>query len=276
MFGSTPSRWSLSRALAWGFAVFTGLASAADLPVVKACGHHDYPPWNWQRGDQIVGACAEVTRRAIERLGYRVDLSYVGPWKRCQAMVASGEVDVNICSFRNAEREAYSVFTEPRMAQNRIAIFVHKPQAAQRRFEGWSDLKGLRSGLVLGVSMGKEFDDFLEQNTHIERVVSMKQTLNMLAMGRVDFAPFGWEAGLIEIERNGLAGRIVPLAQPALVGELYVSVSKKSPLASRVQEIGAYFMRPDYPAELDALLDAYHRLYLDGVRLPETDRARAR
>jgi len=270
------SRRLLPPALAWGFTLWCAVASAAELPVVKACGHHDYPPWNWERGNRIVGACAEVTRRAIERLGYRVDLSYVGPWKRCQAMVASGEVDVNICSFRNAEREAYSVFAEPRMGQNRIAIFVRKPQAAQRRFDGWSDLKGLRAGLVLGVSMGKEFDDFLEQNTRIERVVSVRQTLSMLALDRVDFAPFGWEAGLIEVERNGLGGQVVPLAQPALVGELYVSVSRKSPLAARVQEIGAYFARPEYRVELDALLDEYHRLYLDGARLPEADRARGR
>ncbi len=269
------SAGAVSRALALACAVMAGCVSAAELPVVKACGHHDYPPWNWERGQQIVGACAAVARRAIERLGYRVDLSFVGPWKRCQAMVASGEVDVNICSFRNAEREAYSVFAEPRMAQNRIAVFVNKPHA-QRRFEGWSDLKGLRAGLVLGVSMGEEFDSFLEQNTRIERVVNVRQTLNMLAIDRVDFAPFGWEAGLIEIERNGLAGRIVPLPHPALVGELFVSVSKKSPLAGRVQEIGAYFARPEYPAELNALLDEYHRLYLDGVRLPEADKARAR
>ena len=123
------SAGAVSRALALACAVMAGCVSAAELPVVKACGHHDYPPWNWERGQQIVGACAAVARRAIERLGYRVDLSFVGPWKRCQAMVASGEVDVNICSFRNAEREAYSVFAEPRMAQNRIAVFVNKPHA---------------------------------------------------------------------------------------------------------------------------------------------------
>ena len=53
-----------------------------------------------------------------------MDLGYVGPWKRCQEMVASGEVDVNICAFRNAERESYSVFAEPRMGLNRIAILI--------------------------------------------------------------------------------------------------------------------------------------------------------
>lgn len=241
-------------------------AAASDRPVVKACGHHGYPPWNWQRGNEIVGACAAIAKRAIERLGYRVDLAYVGPWKRCQAMVASGEVDVNICAFRNPEREAYSVIVEPRMAQNRIAVFVAK-ERQEMRFSQWSDLQGLRTGLVLGVSMGPEFDGFLEQHTYVERAATERQVMEMLALKRVDIAPFGWEAGLIEIERAGLAGRVVPLQQPALVGDLWVSVSKKSPLAARAQEIGAYFARPGYAHELQQALDEYRRVALrDGTQ----------
>jgi polar amino acid transport system substrate-binding protein len=231
-------------------------------PVVKACGHHDYPPWNWQHDGQIVGACATVARRAIERLGYRVDLSYVGPWTRCQAMVRSGEVDVNICAFRNPEREAYSVFVEPRMGQNRIAVFVPKERAASMPFTKWDDLKGLRTGLVSGVSMGPDFDRFLEQNTHVERVHRIESMLKMMSMDRVDIVPFGWEAGTIAIERSGLAGAVVPLQQPALVGELFLSVSRKSALATRLPEIGMYFSRSGYPDELRLLIEEHSRAYL--------------
>lgn len=240
-----------------------GAVCAADVPTVKACGHHDYPPWNWRDDQQIVGACAAVAKRAIERLGYRVDLSYVGPWKRCQEMVASGEVDVNICAFRNAERESYSVFAEPRMGQNRISVFVGRNWPRERRFENWQDLEGLRTAVVLGVSTGQAFDDFLATRTKIQRVASVRQMLLMLDADRVDFVPFGHEAGLMEIERNGFAGRIVPLERPALDGELHLSVSKKSPLAARINDIGAYFARPGYPQELAALLAAHHRRYID-------------
>lgn len=231
-------------------------------PVVKACGHHDYPPWNWLHDGRIVGACAEVAQRAIERLGYRVDLSYVGPWKRCQAMVSSGEVDVNICAFRNPEREAYSMFVEPRMGQNRIAVFVPKQRAATMPFSKWDDLKGLRTGLVSGVSMGPEFDTFLEKNTHVERVPNIDSMLKMISMDRVDIVPFGWEAGTIAIERSGLAGQVVPLQQPALVGELFLSVSRKSPLAARLPEIGMYFSRSAYADELRRLIEEHSRAYL--------------
>lgn len=234
----------------------------ADRPVVKACGHHNYPPWNWERGGQIVGACADVARRAIESLGYRVDLSHVGPWARCQAMVRSGEVDVNICSFRNPEREAYSHFVEPRMGLNRIAVFVRRDFAERRKFERWDDLKGSRTGLVIGVSMGPEFDGFLEQHTQVQRIPDVQNVLKMMDRGRIDIAPFGWEAGTIEIARAGLVGRIVPMPQPALVGELFISVSRRSPLASRLPEIGRYLQRPEYAEELRSLLTEHSRAYL--------------
>lgn len=270
-------RW---RGLCGGAATLccAAIASAAwanEPPTIKACGHHDYPPWNWRDGQQIVGACADVARRAIERLGYRVDLGYIGPWKRCQEMVASGDVDVNICAFRNAEREGYSVFAEPRMGQNRIAIFVGRDWPRERRFDKWDDLQGLRTAVVLGVSTGQAFDDFLATRTRVQRVATVRQMLVMLEAGRIDFVPFGHEAGLMEIERNGFAGRIVPLAQAALVGDLFVSVSKKSPLAARIQELGAYLARPGYAQELELSLEQHHRRYVD-TRPPEAARPRER
>jgi polar amino acid transport system substrate-binding protein len=249
-----------NRLLVWAVAgVMTAAAASGPSPVVKACGHHDYPPWNWQQGGRIVGACAVLAQRAIERLGYKVDLSFVGPWKRCQALIAAGQVDVNICSFRNPEREAYSVFAEPRMAQNRIAVFVQKRRAPEFAFSRWEDLQGRRTGLVLGVSMGPEFDSFLERSTHIERVATVQQALQMLVANRLDIVPFGWEAGQIEVARAGLRDRVVPLEKPALVGDLWLSVSKKSPLAARVREIGEYFTRPEYAAEVQQLLEDYGR-----------------
>jgi polar amino acid transport system substrate-binding protein len=239
---------------------------ASPLPVVKACGHHDYPPWNWHRGGEIVGACASIARRAIERLGYRVDLSYVGPWKRCQLMVESGEVDVNICAFRNAEREAHSIAIQPRMGQNSIAVFVRKGSRAPQTWTHWEDLKGLRTGLIGGVSMGGEFDTFLEQNTTVDRAPDLNSVLTKLDLGRVDIAPFGLQAGQLAIRQRGLESRLVPMDRPALLGELFVFVSKKSPLAARAADIGHYFERPGYREEVERALEESSQLYLNAVR----------
>jgi polar amino acid transport system substrate-binding protein len=266
--------WIVALALA-GLSCKAG--SADQRPVVRACGHHHYPPWNWQRGPVIDGVCAVVAQRALERLGYRVDLSYAGPWKRCQQLVASGAMDVNICAFRNPERETYSLFVEPRMGQNRIGVFVRKERAPGITLDPeWKALSGMRTGLVLGVSMGAKFDEFLEANTSIERVTQVGQAMKMLAIDRIDIVPFGWEAGLIELERTGLGDEIVPLAQPALVGDLWISVSKRSPLASRVNEIGEYLSREAYRAELASLFKEYQQLAIDEAWPPGTASGRPR
>jgi polar amino acid transport system substrate-binding protein len=78
--------------------------------VIKACGHHDYARWNWLENGKIVGLCADIVTELYSRIGYKVDLHFVGPWKRCQKLVAQGEVDVNICSLKNDLRYGYSVF----------------------------------------------------------------------------------------------------------------------------------------------------------------------
>jgi len=262
----------LDLALKQAFAALAGLlmatasqvaaAQADSRPVVKACGHHDYPPWNWERDGHIIGACASIAARAIERLGYRVDLRSVGPWKRCQLMVESGQADVNICAFRNAERLARMAIVEPRMAQNPIAVFYRQGTREPTWFTQWDDLKGLRTGLINGVSMGPEFDEFLGQHTKVERVQNLESVMKMLSLGRVDIAPFGLEAGQIAVDALGLQDQIVPASRPALVGDLYIFVAKNSPLAARVDEIGKYFTRRDYPEELARELALYHRAYL--------------
>ena len=101
-------------------------------------------------------------------------------------------MDVNICAFRNPEREAYSLFAEPRMGQNRIAVFVRKDRAPRMTNDPeWKGLAGMRTGLVLGVSMGAKFDEFLEANTRIERVAHIGLAMKMLARDRLDVVPFG-------------------------------------------------------------------------------------
>ena len=56
------------------------LATTLTTTTLSACGHHDYPPRNWLSDGKIIGVCAEVVSTLYQRLGFNVDLSYVGPW----------------------------------------------------------------------------------------------------------------------------------------------------------------------------------------------------
>ena len=254
-----------ARPLAWrhALAMLSGLTLALDASarVVTACGHHDYPPWNWQRDSEIVGACAEVARNVFEHLGHTLKVEYVGPWKRCQAMVQSGAVDVNICSFKNPERMTYSRFIEVPMGTNPIAIFVKKGR--EFPFAQWSDLAGRRSGIVNGVSMGPEFDHFLATQTRLESAISPVLNLRKLHAERIDFAPLGLEAGQLQILLYGFGDRIVALPNPALEGKLYISISNKSvDLHPLIPAAEKYLAESERKPELKKLLRKYHDLYI--------------
>lgn len=231
----------------------------SDQPMLKACGHEDYPPWNWRSDDQIVGACAEVVQTLFGHLGVRVDLSYVGPWKRCQKAVEQGSVDINICAFINPEREIYSTFIDTPMGQNQNAVFVRK--GAEFRFEEWSDLSGKQGALVLGVSLGGELDEFLEKNTRIERVATFHSAFKMLQRSRVDFVILGRESGQAMLASFDMESEIVPLQTSVTSGNLYISMSKKSDWRKLLPEIEQLMNAPGYSEFVERLLRKYTRKY---------------
>ena len=67
--------------------------------------------------------------------------------------------------------------------------------------------------------------------------------------------------GLIRDSANRGEQRVPYLGRIPLIGELFVSVSKKYLLARRSAEIGDYFARPEYSQELALLLEEHHRRY---------------
>ncbi|MDC7718015.1 transporter substrate-binding domain-containing protein [Vogesella sp. DC21W] len=240
-------------------------------PVATACGHHDYAPWNWQQGGRIVGTCADIVQRAFASAGVTVRFDYVGPWPRCQALVAAGRVDINICAFRNAEREAYSQFIPLAMGNNEVAAFVRRD--AGWALQSWDDLKGRRVGLVNGVSMGGELDQFLQQHTTIDRTNDFSASLRKLALGRVDVVPFGREAGKLAVAHLGLGEQLRDLPTPLLHGQLYISVSKQSHwLLPYLPAVQHYLAAPSYPRQLQDSLSWQHRYYLQANPPPSAPR----
>lgn len=238
------------------FITFNGYAAPVKL---TACGHHDYAPWNWKSNNEIIGACAEVTKTLFAKLGVEVDLTFIGPWKRCQNYIASGKIDINICAFKNARREKYSVFTEVPMGVNENAVFIKKGNKIS--FNQWDDLQDKVAGMVLGVSIGEEFDNFLAQHVHIERVRTFVQNFQKLAVNRVDFIPTGRFSGKAMLHAFELSDKIVDLPHPILAGKLYISMSKKSKYLYLLPKIDKMLKNDGYNQWVDSLLEKYIHTY---------------
>lgn len=231
------------------------VSSAEHKPILTACGHHDYAPWNWLEDDKIVGVCARVATELFGALGYDVDLTYVGPWKRCQQMIEKGEVDLNICSFKNSHREEYSVFSSEPMAMNENAMFVNKDNYFD--FDGLETLKGKLIGLVRGVSLGNELDDYLANNSHVIRVKNHQALLSMLKLNRIDAVILGRQSGRHLLNLYDLNSEIVDSPNGLLKGDLYFSFSKKSPHTGLLIDVNETLKSDKYRVWLASLLERY-------------------
>jgi polar amino acid transport system substrate-binding protein len=246
-------------------------ASLHARETATACGHHDYPPWNWKQNNRIVGVCAEITETLFSQLGVEVDLSYIGPWKRCQKEIESGQIDINICSFINTKRRHYSKFVETPMAHNEIAIFVKKGNDFP--FKKWSDLKNKIGITMLGVSIGKEFDDFVNKDIKMVRVSSNRQVFGLLERERADFTPFGRYSGKALLKTMGQEQNFVALETPVLKGKLHISMSSKSNYIRLLPKIETLIQQPGYNNWVNGLLQKYSTIYADEntVSILETD-----
>jgi polar amino acid transport system substrate-binding protein len=243
--------------------------------VIKACGHHDYAPWNWLQDGKIIGACAEIASDLFAKIGYKLDLSYVGPWARCQKLIAEGKVDINICSIKNDTREKYSVFSETPIAQNEQAIFVRARDSFE--FSRLEDLKRKSIGIVRGVSLGNEIDQYLKLHTRLVFVADYSSLFNMLQMKRIDGLIVARESGKGYIQLNNLKDDIVDLPKALVVADLYLSISKKSKFLTTLPLLLPFLDSIDYRTGHQALFAKYHNEFIqaiepnEGKTAPETD-----
>jgi polar amino acid transport system substrate-binding protein len=245
--------------LAMFLSIYSSIIYAQDS--VSACGHHDYPPWNWKKDQKIVGVCAEVVETLFAKLGVKVDLSYSGPWKRCQKNIETGLVDINICSFINPTRKQYSKFITTPMGYNENVIFVQKDK--EFPFNKWSDLTKKNGVMVIGVSIGKEFDRFLEDNINITRVGTNRQVFRFLGKGRADFAPYGRHSGRVLLRSINLHNDFTDLTTPVSKGKLYISMSNKSKHLTLLPLIELLMQQPNYSDWVNELLEKYTTMYAD-------------
>ncbi|WP_394332105.1 substrate-binding periplasmic protein [Piscirickettsia litoralis] len=151
------------------------------------------------------------------------------------------------------------------MGFNKTAVFVR--EGYEFTFKSWEDLKGKRVGMVQGVSMGQEFDTFVEKNTLVDRVSSRKQNYDKLAIGRIDLIATGLQTGLIQSALYGYKDKIVPLPHPIHPienGRLYISMSKQSKYIDYLKKAELEIVsNKSYPRLVNALLSYYTDFYVN-------------
>jgi polar amino acid transport system substrate-binding protein len=226
-------------------------AFAPGGPIV-ATGHPNWPPFSWQQGNVITGAGAEVTQLVMRELGLSVTFRAVGNWKRAQAEVEAGNVDLLVAAYQTSARRQYMQFNMTPFADDANVVWVAKGRAFP--FKKWEDLIGRNGTAMLGESYGQDFDTFIEQKLKVERVNTPQQNLQKLVMGRADYYPFSRYGGQIQVSQLGFDGQVEHL--PGLISTegVYLGISRKSALIAHMPKIEAIIARLRQDGTLDQII----------------------
>ncbi|NKD54514.1 MULTISPECIES: substrate-binding periplasmic protein [unclassified Haematospirillum] len=151
--------------------------AASDVLVVASLEH--YPPYS-DHDLKEQGFCPDVTKTALERAGYKVEIRLMD-WRKVLESASSGEADVITCSWYVPSRESFLIFTRLLHA-NRLVFAVSKMDSFE--YTRLEDLKGKKVGVVAGYGYPPDFLDA----PYIQRVVgpSVEDNIRAVATGGLD------------------------------------------------------------------------------------------
>ncbi|MES2126400.1 MAG: transporter substrate-binding domain-containing protein [Pseudomonadota bacterium] len=222
---------------------------------VTATGHPGWPPYSWQHEDTIVGVGAELAQRILAELGITVRFRPSGNWKRAQAEVQAGNVDLLVAAYRTDERRRTLLFPATPFAADDNVLWVAKGR--EFAFDKWEDLVGKRGTAMLGESYGQAFDTYIARHLQVERVSTALQNLQKLALGRADYYPFSLHGGQIQVNQLGFTGKIEHLPTVVSSEGVYLAISNKSALAPYLPRIEAVLARMRADGTLEQLMHKY-------------------
>ncbi|HEY8023099.1 MAG TPA: transporter substrate-binding domain-containing protein [Burkholderiaceae bacterium] len=192
-------------------------------------GNPEYPPYLWRDPDddtRLIGANADLMQIAAKELGVTIDVKYMGPWARVQEETKLGHVDMIAGAFFTLPRLEYMDYMYPPFRETRTVIWTRKD--ARMTFNKWKDLVGQQGVTVIDNSFGEDFDRFAKKSLKITLVPSLKQALEMLDLGRVQYLIYEEDPGLAYAARMNVQN--VKTMPTSVTNEnLYLTISHKSP-----------------------------------------------
>jgi polar amino acid transport system substrate-binding protein len=225
---ATLAAWLCLSATAQGAVVTTG----------------DWPPWmlvSEDNGTSRVtgGLVIDLIRELSQRLD--LDVSFrVSPWQRSLADIKTGDVDMMPLVSHTRAREAFMVFSEPVYVDPLMLVAsTRRGDPARCDWRGTGKLKGKVVGTVRDYRYGDHWEQFVER----EQVRTLpanddRTNVRKVAGGRLDYTvQYYSHLKTILQEENVKPDRLAVCNDPVESVALHLGISRRSPLAARVQEI---------------------------------------
>jgi polar amino acid transport system substrate-binding protein len=185
------------------------------------------------------GMGLHLVNELFGRMGVEAKIILV-PWARALKMVRHGKADGLPFLLERDERKFFLIFTDPVM-DGGDALLYNRRRSPDFTWQGYASLKGLTVGMIRDYA----YDDTLLESVHkhagrIEYSESSEANLRKLHAGRVDVCIENVHvASAILLDNDAWRTDISIWDQMLTQFDWRMGISRKSPLAKRINEINA-------------------------------------
>ena len=222
----------------------SGPANAEECQSVRVNSTTDWFPVIMRdpNSGALSGILFDVSTLLFAQMDVKISIQPLTPWKRLFPQMDQGGLDAILGVYWNSERAKKYSYSNP-ITQDDVAVFVRKGR--EDSFKDLTDLIGHTGVRPLGGSYGEEFDQFARQKLTIEQVPAEEhdRMINMVALGRVDYAVLAYYDGLSDIKRTGNQEKVVALSWPVAKNPVHILFSRQSPCADLVPELNRLIAR---------------------------------
>ncbi len=220
-----------------------------------------WPPWEIAldaKKEKVTGGLAvEIVKVLANRLNIKTEFENV-VWKFALRMIKAGRVDIIPMIVRNPEREAYMHFTVPVYEDE--MLFVYSADMNKTfEWERWEDLKPFNIGITSEYNYPLLRQAIKKHNLSIEEVKTDKQNILKLLLGRIDITPLYHSTAVAMFEEIPGSEKL-RFSKKRIANRVFrFGISKKSFLATRVEEINNILQEMQDDGTFQNILGKYHR-----------------
>ncbi|PNG33296.1 amino acid ABC transporter substrate-binding protein [Pseudomonas protegens] len=209
-----------------------------------------WAPYVYEENGKALGLDYETTAIVFQRLGIEVDWQFL-PWKRCLAMLETGQADGALDIFHSDQRDRTLLYPSEPLSDVEFVMFYAKQRP--HPFKHLDELKGL----TIGTSPGYLYSDDFSNSTLFNREPAPTHEANFgkLLLGRIDLLITDKRVGQHLLDSLGIRDQVSQ--NPTVISRQsqYLALRRNAGMDLLVQRFGAELKRfkrePAY-AELSA------------------------
>ena len=247
--------------------------STPALGTLTMCVDH-YPPLQILRDNgEAIGENIAVTRRLVSQLNFELDFTQNIPFGRCLQWLKEGKVDIMGGILDTDDRRQFAhlfLYKDVTIKQ----FFVRKNGP---KINNFSDLKGLRIGVIRGVKHFKQFDNARGDHFNKVELLSLQAAFGMLNKGRLDAVLCTDRHGHRVIQQNSnFTNNIVASNYSENHDtQVYIALSKRSAFARYVNDFNKaaekLYANKTFAKTIDDFKKQYPQYYQQTVTTDKTE-----